>query len=232
MEKTAETMGRVRLLFYILFRLIMILCIFYLLLAVCAGNFNWARIWIWLTLFFGSSLPLLVWLYLKRPDLLLKRVSGKETDKNQRFLVLFFTPVFIAAFLLLGLDERFSWSDVPFWLELVGGALLVLGIALYSAVLYYNRFAGRTIQVDQGQTVISTGPYAVVRHPLYLSGLMVLAGTPLVLDSLWGFGVFTTATIVLYALRIVNEEKLLARELPGYSEYIKTVRWRLFPGVW
>ena len=145
-------------------------------------------------------------------------------------------PVFFAAFLLPGLDYRFGWSRtslgaVPLWLTLLAQALLLGGLFFVVWVMKVNSFASRTIQVEAGQRVISTGPYRMVRHPMYLGSVVLWLSTPLALGSYFAWPAFALL-IPFYVFRLLNEEKVLRQELPGYPEYCLRTRYRLVPFVW
>jgi protein-S-isoprenylcysteine O-methyltransferase Ste14 len=132
---------------------------------------------------------------------------------------------------LLGFDKRFGWSTVPVWLSIAADCIMLVGYALFLLVLKTNSYASRVVEIQQGQQVISTGPYAIVRHPMYLAMLLMMIFTPLALGSYWGM-LASIALIFLLAVRAKNEEELLMKELPGYREYTEKVRYRLFPGLW
>ncbi len=140
--------------------------------------------------------------------------------------------LFIAAVVLMVLDHRFRWSPaVPAFISILGNAVCALGIVLYILVVRENRFAAATVDVVQGQTVVSTGPYAVVRHPMYSGAIMVFIGAPLALGSWWGL--LTVPIFVAgFAWRLLHEEQFLGERLPGYAEYMDKVRYRLVPYVW
>jgi protein-S-isoprenylcysteine O-methyltransferase Ste14 len=137
----------------------------------------------------------------------------------------------VALFVVSALDHRFAWSHLPGWAAILGNLCVVLGLALISRVFMENSFAAATVQVEAGQRVIDTGPYGVVRHPMYTAAIVMLAGIPPALDSAWGLLIIPFAVGIL-ACRIHAEERTLDSHLPGYSEYRRRVRWCLLPGVW
>jgi protein-S-isoprenylcysteine O-methyltransferase Ste14 len=139
--------------------------------------------------------------------------------------------MFPLGFVLSALDFRFGWSHVPTWVMLTATALFLLGYALYAEVMRENAYLSRTVEVQEGQTVISTGLYGIVRHPMYLATLLMFLPLPLILGSLWGLLPFA-AYPVLIVVRILNEEKLLAAGLEGYTAYKQKVKWRLIPFIW
>ena len=167
----------------------------------------------------------------KDPNLLRSRLNAKEQEKEQDLVVKLSGLMFLVGFLLAGLDFRFGWSKLPFAVNRVGAALFLLAYALYAEVLRENAWLSRTIEVQQGQTVVSTGLYGIVRHPMYAATLLLFLSMPLVLGSVPALVVFLCYPAII-AKRIKNEEQVLARDLPGYAEYLQKVRWRLIPFIW
>jgi protein-S-isoprenylcysteine O-methyltransferase Ste14 len=137
----------------------------------------------------------------------------------------------VALFVLSALDHRFGWSNLPDGVAILGDIAVIAGLLGMSRVFVENSFAAATVRVEAGQRVIDTGPYGVVRHPMYMAAILMLAGIPLALDSLWGL-LIVPGGIGILALRLTAEERTLVRDLPGYAEYRLKVRWRLFPGIW
>jgi protein-S-isoprenylcysteine O-methyltransferase Ste14 len=155
-----------------------------------------------------------------------------EKDSTQKIITTLGAPLFIAAFVLMVLDHRFGWSpSVPASLSIFGDVVAALGIVVYVLVVRENRFAAATVDVVEGQTVVSTGPYAIVRHPMYTGAIMFFIGTPLALGSWWGL-LSVPVFVAGFAWRLLNEEKFLREHLPGYTEYAASVRYRLVPYVW
>ncbi len=196
-----------------------------------AGTFAFWQAWILLGILVALSASAFWYLSRHSPDLLERRGRMREKEPVQRrVIMLSFIPA-VAAFLLPGLDRRWGWSHVPTAVTVAADLVVVLGCALYVVVLRENRYASRTIETEAGQRVISTGPYARVRHPMYLAMMLVYVGSPLALGSWWAM--IPAALIVpLLVARILNEEKLLDRNLVGYREYTKATRYRLLPGIW
>ena len=168
-------------------------------------------------------------------ELLERRLRGgpraERTAVQKRFTAV--APFLgIVAVIFMVFDHRFGWSPpVPAWVSLVGDALVALGIVIYYLVIRENRFAAATVEIAEGQTVVSTGPYAVVRHPMYAGAILFLVGAPIALGSWWGL-LFTPFLIGGFVWRLLNEEKFLSSNLPGYVEYISEVRYRLVPHIW
>lgn len=165
------------------------------------------------------------------PGLLRSRLNAKEKEREQDLVVKLSGLMFLVGFILAGLDFRFGWSNLPFAVNCVGAALFLLAYALYAEVLRENTWLSRTIEVQEGQTVVSTGLYGIVRHPMYAVTLLLFLSMPIVLGSIPAFLVFLCYPLII-AKRIKNEEKVLSRDLPGYAEYLQKVRWRLIPYIW
>jgi protein-S-isoprenylcysteine O-methyltransferase Ste14 len=208
-----------------------------LLLFVPAGTLAWTQGWIFLALFMCSSLIIGLWLAKVDPGLLAARMKSplsREQRSSDRAVMAGIMIIFYAWVVFMPLDaRRFGWSHVPLWAQVLGGVLIVSAFLGWIAVLKANSFAAVTIGVQQerGHTVISTGPYAIVRHPMYAFLLPLMIGTALLLGSLWGLlGVLLM--LPLLAARATGEEAVLRDGLPGYREYSTKVRFRLVPGVW
>lgn len=165
------------------------------------------------------------------PNLLRSRLNAKEKERDQDLVVKLSGLMFLTGFILAGLDFRFGWSRLPGWVSVLGAVLFLTAYALYAKVLRENAWLSRTIEVQQGQTVVSTGLYGIVRHPMYAVTLLLFLSMPLVLGSIPAFLVFLTYPAII-ARRILGEEKVLKRDLPGYAEYLEKVRWRLIPFIW
>jgi len=203
------------------------------LLFVPAGTIHYWQAWAYLGIYFIASFLITFYLTKRDPALLQRRMRGgptAEKRKSQRTAMLLATTGFIAAMVVPALDHRFRWSRVPNFAVILGDVLTALWFFAAFLVFRENSFSAATVQVAEGQTVISTGPYAIVRHPMYAGGLISFIGTPLALGSWWGM---LALLVVLPALiwRLVDEERLLQSNLPGYTEYSRRVRYRLIPGV-
>jgi protein-S-isoprenylcysteine O-methyltransferase Ste14 len=214
-------------------RLAILALIMALLLFLPAGTLCYWQAWVYLGVFFGASTLTTRYLMRKDPALLRRRLKGgprAEKTKSQKIIMTFTSLGFIAGLVVPGLDHRSGWSKVPLVLVIVGNLLGVIGFYLIYRVYKENSFASATIELAQDQKVISTGPYAVVRHPMYVGGLLYLLGGPLALGSYWGLIPF--AAIAPFLIwRLVDEEAFLSRNLPGYTKYREKVRWRLVPGI-
>jgi len=205
-----------------------------LLLFVSAGTVHYWQAWVYLSIFTGASF--LITLYLMRKDraLLDRRMSAGPTAEKrptQKFIMLCTSIGFIALLVVPAFDHRFGWSSVPLGVVVAGDLLVAIGFYFIFLVYRENTFTSATIEVVENQRVISTGPYAIVRHPMYASASLYLLGTPLALGSYWGL-VPIAAMMPFLIWRLFDEERFLARNLPGYTEYQKRVRYRLVPFVW
>jgi protein-S-isoprenylcysteine O-methyltransferase Ste14 len=199
-----------------------------------AGTTQYWEAWVYVSIFFGASVLTTLYLMKKDPALLARRMRGGpmfEKEGTQRIIMTFTSLGFIALFVLSALDHRFGWSAVPIWGVVLGDLLVAVGFYLVFRVYRENSFTAATIEVAAGQKVIVTGPYAVVRHPMYASGALYMLGTPLALASYWAFLALAAMTPFLL-WRLLDEERILTRDLPGYAEYRERVRHRLVPMVW
>jgi protein-S-isoprenylcysteine O-methyltransferase Ste14 len=196
-----------------------------------AGTLFYWEAWVYLGILFIPMLFVLFYLIRREPDLLERRLRAKEKEAEQKRIVTLFALYFLAVFLLPGFDHRYGWSDVPVPVVLVADLIILLGYGFFVLVLLENRYASRTIEVEAQQPVITTGPYAWVRHPMYLAVLIMYIFSPLALGSYWAV-LLTLPLIALLVARIRNEEKVLLRELAGYEAYLQATRYRLIPGVW
>lgn len=167
----------------------------------------------------------------KNPRLLRSRLNAREQQLEQSIVIKLSGLMFLCGFILAGLDFRFGWSNLPGLVNVLGALLFLIAYALYAEVLRENTWLSRTIEVQEGQTVVSTGLYGIVRHPMYAVTLLLFLSMPLVLGSVPAFVVFLAYPAII-AKRIRNEEEVLERELPGYREYKQKVRWRLIPYIW
>jgi len=204
------------------------------LLFLAAGTIRYWQGWAYLAVFFGASFLITLYLAKNDPALLKRRLSAgpwAEKEQAQKIIMAFTSIGFVALIVVPALDFRFGWSAVPLPIVAAGDVLVAIGYAIIFLVYKENTFTSATIEVAKDQRVISTGPYALVRHPMYAGGLLYLLGTPLALGSWWGLVPFA-ATLPFLIWRLFDEEAFLARNLPGYAEYRNKVRFRLMPGVW
>jgi protein-S-isoprenylcysteine O-methyltransferase Ste14 len=210
------------------------LVLFGALLFAPAGTFDYWQAWLFIGVFVVASALPTVCLTVQNPAALERRMRGgptAETRGAQKIASSFTLLSFPAAMVVSALDHRFGWSEVPTALSLLGALVVAVGITITFVVIIQNGYAAANITVESGQTVVSTGLYGLVRHPMYVGILIILAGTPLALGSYWGLLVLIPATFT-FAFRITDEEKLLKEELDGYVPYTRDVHYRLMPFVW
>ncbi|HTR52677.1 MAG TPA: isoprenylcysteine carboxylmethyltransferase family protein [Kofleriaceae bacterium] len=203
-------------------------------LFVPSGTIDYWQAWVGLGVFGSTSTAITIYLARRDPALLARRVRGGPTSEAralQQGVQAVTSLAFIALFVIAGLDHRATWSRVPVAIVAVGDALVALGMAAVFFVFRANTFASSTVEIQPGQSVISTGPYAIVRHPMYASALVLLGGFPLALGSWWA-ELANVPLVAALVARLLDEERVLATRLPGYAEYRERVRFRLVPHVW
>jgi protein-S-isoprenylcysteine O-methyltransferase Ste14 len=206
---------------------IFLMCIFF----IPAGTFAYWQAWVYLAVLFLPLVYVLSYLIKNDPKLLERRMRTREREKEQQIIVLFSSIFLLLAFVLPGFDYRFGWSNVPVWLVFVADFLVLAGYIFIFFVFRENQYTSRVVEVEKEQTVISSGPYAIVRHPMYLGIVFMYVFTPLALGSYWAV-IPALFTIPILVFRLLNEEKVLERDLAGYKEYQAKVKYHLFPGIW
>ena len=202
-----------------------------LLIFLPAGTLYYTYGWLFIGLLFVPMLIAGFVMFFKSPDFLAKRLDAKEKQTTQKGVVAFSGLMFIAGFVVAGLDFRFGWSAMPTWVVITASVLFLVAYALYAEVMRENAYLSRTIKVEQGQPVVDTGLYGIVRHPMYAVTILLFLMIPLVLGSwyaLIAFGFYPAIIVV----RLKDEETLLTRELPGYTEYKQKVTCRIIPFIW
>ncbi|MBQ5885082.1 MAG: isoprenylcysteine carboxylmethyltransferase family protein [Clostridia bacterium] len=202
-----------------------------LLLFLPAGTVNYSGAWLFIAFLFIPMLLLGVVLLFKAPKLLQKRLDGREKESTQKGVVAFSGLIFLAGFVVSGLDFRFGWSKVPLAVIITASVVFLLSYGIYAEVMRENAYLSRTIEVQEGQKVIDMGLYGIVRHPMYMATILLFLMIPLILGSWYGFIVFLAYPFII-AVRIKNEEKVLIAQLDGYAEYIKKVKYRIIPFIW
>jgi len=196
-----------------------------------AGTLDYWEAWVYICVVFIPALFVVLCFLKNDPEFLMRRMQFREKEARQKTIIGLSNIIFMIGFLLPGFDHRFGWSELPFELVIMADVLVFLGYVLVLLVFKENRYAARVIQVEKGQTVISTGPYSIIRHPMYIGVMLMLIATPIALGSFWALLPFLLLPIILI-YRILNEEEVLLRDLPGYKEYCKKTRYRLIPYIW
>lgn len=202
-----------------------------LLIFLPAGAIRYPGAWLLIAILFVPMLAVGVIMWLKSPELLKKRLNIRERQKEQKEVISLSLLMFVAGFIVAGLDFRFQWSSLPGWISIAAAFLFLLGYLLYGEVLRENAWLSRTIEVQEHQQVVSSGLYGVVRHPMYAASILMFLAMPLVLGSVWAFIIFLIYPLLMVK-RIKNEEEVLKKGLAGYREYTEKVRYRLIPFVW
>lgn len=196
-----------------------------------AGTFRYWQAWVYIGILFFPMLGVIAYFIKKDPELLERRMRAREKERRQKALMALSSLLFIGIFLLPGFDRRYGWSSVPVIVVIAADIIILAGYGLFVRVLKENRYASRTVEVAREQEVVTTGPYAVVRHPMYVAVGIIYILSPLALGSYWAM-ISALLVIIVLVVRIMNEEKTLLRDLSGYGEYMQQVRYRLIPGIW
>lgn len=220
-----------RLFFSALFKLILGIGSVALLLFAPAGTFAFPGAWRLLLLLFIPMTFIGIFFYFFSPQTLSKRLHSKEDRTAQKGVVAFSGILFIISFLLAGFDYRYGWSDMPSWVVWTAGILFIISYGIYAEVMRENEWLSRSIEVTEGQHVVSSGLYGIVRHPMYTATIGMFLFMPLIMGSWWAF-LAMIPYIPVIMIRIKDEELFLCEQLNGYLEYQNTVKWRLFPWIW
>ena len=202
-----------------------------LLIFLPAGTVNFSKGWLLMGLLFGPMLIAGFVMLFKSPEFLAKRLDVKEKQSTQKGVIAVSGLMFIAGFVVAGLDYRFGWSQMPAPVTVIASVLFLIAYALYAEVMRGNAYLSRTIKVEEGQTVVDTGLYGIVRHPMYMASILLFLMMPIVLGSWYALIVFAVYPAVI-VVRLKDEEELLTRELSGYAEYKKKVKYRIIPFIW
>lgn len=215
----------------VLARLVLSIPVLGLVFFLPAGTLRYWQAWMYMSTLFTPMFVVLAYLLKNDPELLERRMRTKEKESRQNLIIKLSYPVFLIAFLMPGFDQRFSWSNMPAIVAILADVVVFSGYMIFFAVLRENSYASRVVEVAEEQKVISTGPYALVRHPMYLAVLLMYGCSPLALGSYWALIPISGIIPVLVA-RIKNEEEVLLRDLPGYAAYQQKTRFRMIPGIW
>ena len=202
-----------------------------LLIFLSAGTFDFWNGWLFMGLLFIPMFIAGIIMFFKSPALLKRRLNAKEESEEQKQVILYSGLMFILGFVLAGLNYRFEWIILPNVVVIVASIVFLISYILYAEVLRENEFLSRTIEVQENQTVVDTGLYGIVRHPMYAITILLFLSIPLVLGSIVSFLIFLIYPVVIIK-RIKNEEKFLEKNLQGYTEYKQKVKYRLIPFVW
>ena len=201
------------------------------LLFIPASSFKYWNGWLFMGLLFIPMFIAGIVLMIKNPELLKKRLNAKEKENEQKLVLLFSGLMFLFSFIIAGLNYRYKWTKMPNAVTIISSILFIFAYILYAEVLRENEYLSRTIEVQENQKVIDTGLYGIVRHPMYAVTILLFLTMPLILGSFISFIIFLIYPFII-AKRIKNEEKLLEKDLKGYSEYKEKVKYRLIPYVW
>ena len=196
-----------------------------------AGTLGYTYGWLFVGLLFVPMLIAGFVMRAKSPEFLKKRLDAKEKQGKQKGVVALSGLMFIAGFVVAGLDFRFGWSQMPLWVVIAAAVLFLVAYVLYAEVMRENAYLSRTIKVEEGQTVVDTGLYGIVRHPMYAVTILLFMMIPLVLGSWYALIAFAFYPAIII-VRLKDEEELLTKELPGYTDYKKKVKYRILPFIW
>ncbi len=201
------------------------------LLLIPAGSLDYWNAWLFIGLLFIPMFIAGIILMIKNPELLKRRLDAKEKEDKQKAVILLSGIMFLAGFIVAGLNFRYKWIEIPNIVIIISSIVFILSYILYAEVLRENTYLSRTIKVEENQKVIDTGLYSVVRHPMYIITILLFLSIPLILGSVISFLIFLIYPIII-GIRIKNEEEVLEKELQGYIEYKKKVKYRLIPFIW
>jgi len=201
------------------------------LLFIPANSFEYWNAWLFMGLLFIPMFIVGIVLMIKNPKLLRKRLNAKEQENEQKWVLLFSGLMFLAGFIVAGLNYKYKWTEISNIVVIISSILFIISYILYAEVLRENAYLSRTIEVQENQKVIDTGLYGIVRHPMYAVTILLFLTMPLILGSVISFIIFLTYPIII-CKRIINEEKVLERDLKGYTEYKNKVKYRIIPFVW
>ena len=226
-----QTMPLAQLMRLVVTRVVMFFVFLGLFLFLPAGTWKFWQAWMWLVMMITLMLVTLRYLLKNDPALLERRMRMRERVGAQQKIIGISFIFLLASFIVPGLDQRYGWSQMPAWMAILADTIVAIGYLMVLWVFKTNTYTSRIVEVETGQKVISNGPYAIVRHPMYVGAFLVYAASPLALGSYWAVlpGLMILPVLIF---RILDEEKLLLRDLPGYREYTQKVTYRLLPGIW
>lgn len=226
-----QTMPLAQLMRLVVTRVVTFFVFLGLFLFLPAGTWKFWQAWMWLVMMITLMLVTLRYLLKNDPALLERRMRMRERVGAQQKIIGISFIFLLASFIVPGLDQRYGWSQMPAWVAILADTIVAIGYLMVLWVFKTNTYTSRIVEVETGQKVISNGPYAIVRHPMYVGAFLVYAASPLALGSYWAVlpGLMILPVLIF---RILDEEKLLLRDLPGYREYTQKVTYRLLPGIW
>jgi len=202
-----------------------------LFILVPAGTINYWQVYIYIAVLVVPVIFVLFYFLQNDPIFLERRTRAKEKEKVQIIIQIVFTFILLSGFVIPGFDKRFGWSDIPIYIVIVADIVILFGYLIIFFVFKQNSYASRVVEVEKSQKVISTGLYGFVRHPMYIGVIIMFIPTPVALGSYWGLIPMVTIPLAI-VFRILNEEKVLCKDLPGYKEYCQKTRYRLIPFIW
>ena len=222
---------KVKLFFQAIIKFLLGVLIVGLLVFIPAKTLNYWNGWLFMGLLFIPMFIAGIIMMVKSPDLLKKRLNAKEKENEQKQVVLFSGLMFISGFIVAGLNYRYNWIEVSNYVVIFSSVVFILAYIMYAEVLRENAYLSRTIEVQENQKVVDTGLYGIVRHPMYAATILLFLSMPLVLGSILSFVIFLVYPFII-AKRIKNEEEVLEKELDGYSDYKKKVKYKIIPFIW
>ena len=220
-----------KLFFQALGKILIGLIIVMLLLFVPAGTLNYFNGWLFIALLFIPMSIAGIIMFVKSPELLKRRLNGKEEENEQKIIILISGIMFLSSFIIAGLNFRFGWFRLSQTIVTIASIIFLISYIMYGEVLRENVYLSRTVEVSENQKVVDRGLYGIVRHPMYTSTIFLFLSMPLVLDSIFSFAIMLIYPIVII-FRIKNEEKMLENELEGYEEYKEKVKYKIIPFIW
>jgi protein-S-isoprenylcysteine O-methyltransferase Ste14 len=228
---TTDPYSQGKLITVVFLRIFIFFCALLAMFFLPAGTWTYWEAWVYLAIVFIPMVLALIYFIKKFPEVLERRMRMREKESGQKLIAKLFFLYFLLIFLLPGFDKRFGWSDSPVGVVILADILVLVGYGFIVLVVRVNQYASRIIEVEQGHQIITHGPYAIVRHPMYAGGLLLYLFSPLALGSYWAM-IPALLILPLLVARILNEEKVLVRDLGGYEEYLQSTRYRLIPGLW
>ena len=214
-------------------RILLIFIFLDMLLFLTAGSIRYSEAWIYTGVLFVPAVFVIAYFFKKDPDFIGSRIlKRREKVQIHRSLQSIFSIVFLIGLIIPGFDFRYGWSNVPMPVVIISDTLVFLSYMFIARVMEENRFASAIIEISKEQKIVETGPYKIIRHPMYTGGLIFVLFTPLALGSYWALIPFSITSVVALVLRIINEEKFLVANFPGYSEYCQKTKYRIIPFVW